>query len=209
MLKKTLAAAVALAASTSAFADAHHEFSYDYVEAGVGIIKADESILDSQTMVFAGSKTVGHNVFVLGGYEASETKDKIDAGVGTPDEVSVSGFSIGAGYHMPVAVPAYAMPYIDKADVVFTVAQTFGEVEYQDFEEDVDATTITAGLRTMMGHKVETEATVRHITGDVESDTSLTLNARYEVSEGVDLGVALNILGDAADTYVATARYSF
>lgn len=203
-MKKTLFAALAMAISSTAFADGHEmPFSYDHVDAKYSMFSADESELDAAGFTLSGSYSVTPEVFVTAAYESMETDDKIlDI-----DELKVDGVILGLGYHMPVDLHT---DMIHGADAVFEIKQGMYTAELADAEEDFDVTSISAGLRAHVAEMVEVRGDVVYETGDMDySETMLSLEGRYHVTPDVSVAAMAELFAEDGETFGLSARYSF
>jgi outer membrane protein W len=184
MLKKALV--LGAIASISSFSVAEQgELSYNFV--GVGYQQAEILDEDFSGFGFYGSAAINESFFILGGYSTIESDNQFDIGAG-PDDIDVTEFSLGIGFHTPIS---------DTVDFVSTLEYADAEVESSGVSVDGNGYVLSAGVRAMLTDAVEIGGAVNYTDIEDESDTGVGIYGRYYTTDSVSIGVGFSTADDA------------
>ena len=145
-----VAAAIAAGAQTHA---QQPEISYDYLEASV--LKGELLDEDFTGYGVVGSFSISESVFMRGSYSNGTSDDEFRVGFMT-DEIELSTFSFGLGYHLPIS---------SSTDFVSNLSYVNGEVDFGNADEDANGYSFDIGLRSMLMPNLELEGLVAYTDG--------------------------------------------
>lgn len=167
--------AMVITAGNQAYAQ-QTTISYDYVEAAV----TTGEVIDEDFMGFgvAASFSITESFFMKGSYSVGESDDKYQFGFGAAaDEIEVSGFTFGVGYHAPLST---------TTDFVTSLNYVNSEVEFANFSDDANGYSADIGLRSMVMSNLELEALLAYTDGsDADGDVSFEANARFYITPAI------------------------
>ena len=178
-------------ATPAAFAETPH---FNYVSGGY--LNADLDGDDANGWTLDGSKLLGDNFFVSGQYKTvGDSEDGLD--------VDLNWLSAGVGYRtaMSESTDFYGLVTYENIET---------EVSYSgsDFSDDENGYGLSAGVRSMLTDSIEIDGRLGYIDIADDSETAITLGARYYVNTNFSVGTSYTTIDDL-DYISLTARYSF
>lgn len=188
--------AAAIAAGTQAHAQ-QPEISYDYLEAAA----SKGELLDEDFTGYgvAGSFSITESVFMRGSYSNGTSDDEFRVGFMT-DEIELSTFTFGLGYHLPIS---------SSTDFVSNLSYISGEVDFGNADEDANGYIFDIGLRSMVMPNLELEGLVAYTDGsDSDGDVSFEANAKFFVTPAFALILGYSD-GDDTSGLAAGIRLNF
>jgi hypothetical protein len=192
-IAKLGAAAILLALPMATFAQ--QTFSYRYVDVGlfpkaeVDYGNADE---DGEGIQLRGSLPVTDNVHVLTEFQILNLDRNIDT----------TRLMIGGGFNWPIN---------NKLDIIGRAGVVNYQVDVGPFDDDDTGVFIGARLRAIVAPNLEVEGGFEHQRVEVfqvENDTYLVAEARYNFTRDLSAGVVLNVGGDVS-VFGVQARLAF
>lgn len=174
--------------------------SFNYAEAGYGIIKIDDGgfSADGGGFLADASYEPVENVHVV----ASVVSASVDAN-GMPISADITGYSIGAGYHMPIE--GVGKPLVVGATITYDNSQ----IEVTGFPKETDdGYTASAGARAMVTDVVEVNAGFAHSDSGGDTSNNVSLGGVYNFTPQVAGVVGLGH-SSTTDTYSFGVRFNF
>ncbi|MCQ8891150.1 porin family protein [Pseudoalteromonas carrageenovora] len=168
--------------------------NFNYVSAGYlnGDIDGD----DADGWTLDGSTLLGENFFLSGQYQ---TVGNSDDGL----DVDLNWLSAGAGYRTAISASTdfYGL---------LTYENVEAEASYRgnSASEDENGYGLSIGVRSMLSDSIELDGRLGYIDIEDESETSITLGARYYMNKNFSIGANYTTI-DELDLVSLTARYSF
>lgn len=183
--KRIMIGALASVAAFSSFAE-EGGVSYTYV----GIAYQTGDIVDEDFSGFGvgGSAAITDSVFVLAQYSSLTSDDEFDAvfGLGA-DEIDVTQFNFGIGFHTPITSDTDFFAAISYADV---------EAEYRGRTADGNGYLVNAGVRTKPTDVLEFGASINYADIENETETGYSLSARFFTAPKVSIGLGYGSTDD-------------
>ena len=188
----TLVSVAALSSTLALGVGAAHaaDFNYNYVEGSLQDI--DINGTDSEAATLSGSFDVAPNINIVAGYSA----EQISTPAGFSD-IDVDTFKLGLGYHAPVG---------DNTDLTASVTAISKDM---DVVGDDTGYGVGVGLRHQINDAIELGARVEYVDIYDADDTTLEINSRFRVADGVSLGLAYSTSAEEVDTLSAGVRFDF
>ena len=168
--------------------------NFNYVSAGYlnGDIDGD----DADGWTLDGSTLLGENFFLSGQYQ---TVGNSDDGL----DVDLNWLSAGVGYRAAISASTdfYGL---------LTYENVEAEASYRgnSASEDENGYGLSIGVRSMLSDSIELDGRLGYIDIEDESETSITLGARYYMNKNFSIGANYTTI-DELDLVSLTARYSF
>ena len=189
-LSFTLAATIPASAS---------ELSYSNISVGYQAQTSDNLGLDVDLdgIKFDGSFAVTDSVFLRADYLAL-CSDTVDFDP-VSDEIDLSKFSIGVGFHFPVA---------ETTDLVTTISYANVEEDFLSDSSNEDGFIASGGIRSKPTDMIELGANVNYADIGNESNVGFDLTGRVFVLPVASIGLSYNKLEDS-DGFLIDARYDF
>lgn len=190
-MKKILLPTVMLGALT-ALNPAHAAgfFSYNYAEGGYTSVSDDKSDADGTGLYLKGSYDFMENLSVIASYASTDYDDT---------DVTRSGFSIGLGYHMPLAA---------QTDVLLSALLDNVTVEAGPGEEDDTGYTLGLGIRHGIDQNFEINGGLEYSSLFDDSSTAFNIGGRYHFDKSWSAGLNYTMMEDA-NAWTVSVRASF
>jgi len=159
------------------------QLSYRYVDAALfpeAEIDNDNDDLDGDGLQLRGSLPIHENFFAFAELQ----------GLDLDDDVDVTRLMIGGGGHWPIN---------NKIDIVGRLGIVNYEVDWGSGDDDDTGIFLGARIRALVIPKLEVEGGIEHQhveAGNLENDTYLVGEARYNFTPQWSAGVILNLGGD-------------
>ena len=194
-MKRKLLALVSVTAIASTLAIGSNsakaaDFSYNYIEGSLQDI--DINGTDSDAATLSGSFDIAPNINILVGYSAEQ--------ISTPSgfsDIDVDSFRLGIGYHAPVG---------DNTDLTASMTAISQDM---DIVGDDTGYGLGLGLRHQVNNAVELGARVEYVDIHDVDDTTIEIDSRFTIADGVSLGLALSTSSEEVDTLSAGIRFDF
>jgi hypothetical protein len=192
-IAKLSAAAALLILPMATFAQ--QTFSYRYVDVGlfpkaeVDYGNCDE---DGEGIQLRGSLPVTDNIHVFTEFQILNLDDNVDT----------TRLVIGGGFNWPIN---------SKLDIVGRAGVVNYQIDVGPFDDDDTGVFLGARLRAIVAPNLEVEGGFEHQRIEVlqvENDTYLVAEVRYNFSKELSAGVILNVGGDAS-VFGVQGRFSF
>ncbi|MCK8103329.1 outer membrane beta-barrel protein [Pseudoalteromonas sp. 2CM36K] len=192
MNKAALLLLTTLVASPIALAEQTPNFNFvsgGYLDADIDGESADGWTID-------GSKLVSENVFLSGQYQT--VGDSVNGA-----DFDINWLSAGVGYRTAISSSTdfYGLLTYENIELEASYA---GRSE----SEDENGYGLSVGLRSMVSESFELDGRLGYVDIDDDSETSISVGARYYINENVSFGANYTSLDDL-DLISATVRYSF
>lgn len=193
--EKLLIGTFASIVACSAIAE-ESKLSYSYV----GLAYQTGEVLDEDFSGFGigGSAALNESIFLIGNYSSLSSDDEFDLGAG-PDDIDVTQFSFGVGFHTPIN---------ESIDFVAAIAYADAEVETSGFSEDGNGYVVNAGVRGKPTDVLEFGASINYADIEDEGETGYSVSARYFVMPASSLGISYGSADDV-DTVAFDFRFDF
>lgn len=196
--KTTIVLGLAISFAIPSYAQAQQTgISYDYVE--VGVLKGEVLDEDFTGYGIMGSFSINDSFFAKGSYSSGESDDEFGSGF-SRDNIEVTGFTFGVGYHTPLG---------SSTDFVAGVDYVNAEVEFANISEDANGYGVNLGLRSMVMSNLELEAQVIYTDGsDSDGEVSFSADAKFFITPRFALTVGY-VDGDDSSGVAAGLRLNF
>ncbi len=172
------------------------DFNYNYIEGGYSNYNVKEV---SSAFSAGGSYGVTENVNIIGSYSKAnfDTNSSVDT--------SLNQYSVGAGYHMPIA------PQTDiLADVSYLNMEAEASTNGIAFSASKGGYGLGVGVRHQLTDSVEANARVAYMSIDNTSDTAVSVGGRYNINKAMSAGLDLTTVTDKGPEIITSSlRWNF
>ena len=199
MYKKNITFAALSLALMTTMPVSSTELSYTNISMGYQAQTSDDLgfDLDSDGIRFDGSLAVTDQVFLRADY-LSLRSDTISFGRAS-GVVDSAQFSVGLGFHFPVAA---------NTDLVTTFSYANVEKDFLNTSIDEDGVIISGGIRSKPTDIVELGANVNYVDTGNKEDVGFGVTGRVFVLSVVSVGLSYDKL-DNSDKFTVDLRYDF
>lgn len=170
------------------------ESGMSYTYASLGYLQGEA--LDEDFSGFDGNVRIALNdsFFLAGSYTLLESDDKFFG-----DEIDVTQYTLGAGFHTPIA---------ENIDFVTSLSYAYFEAETSGFEADGDGYLVSAGVRAMPTEILELSASLNYADIEDDGEFGYGLGARLFTTPILSFGLSYESADDV-DTLGIDARLNF
>lgn len=193
---KLLKPAVSALCLLGAVAAQAEPLSYQNITVGYGEWEVDigDKDVDFSGIALAGSMPLSDNIFLLGGYIDTDSDDEY-AG----DEISLTNYSLGAGFHAAIAA---------NTDFVAALKLVRVKTDHLNDSETDSGRSLSIGVRSKPSAQFELAAGLTNSKVDDETDTTFSVSGSFFVSPNASIGIELSD-GDDTSAQGVYVRFDF
>ena len=191
--KQLIIGAIATTAAFNSYAE-DSDLSYTYV----GLAYQTGEVLNEDFSGFgvSGSAALNESIFVIGNYNRMTSDDKYNVGFGS-DDIEVTQFDLGLGFHTPVA---------KNIDFVASLSYADAEIKYFGNKADGNGYLLNAGIRAKPTEMLEFGAAINYADIEDDGETGYSLSARYFAAPTLSIGLGYGSADDI-DTLSLDVRF--